>query len=253
MAAGNADSDCVGGWGEWGDCTQTCSYDGSKGEKLRIYSVGSNSTGSGKACPFEDGEEQIRECGKISCKPVDCVGNWTAWSTEGSGKDAKEKRTWVVTQESKYGGAACSVEESKRIETKAISPVDPMKQFTTGEQLYIKGGKDGKYCADEGNIIRCNRGAIGSWEKFRIIKNSDGTYSFKGGKDGKYCADEGNIIRCNRGAIGSWEKFKITGNSDGTYSLKGGKNGKYCADEGNIIRCNRGAIGSWEKFKIGKI
>ena len=527
MAAGNADSDCVGGWGKWGDCTQTCSYDGSKGEKLRMYAVGSNSTGSGKACPFEDGEEQIRECGKISCKPVDCVGNWTAWSTEGSGKDAKEKRTWAVTQESKYGGAACSVEGSKRIETKATSPVDcvggfgnwgdcsetcgddgkkyrrynvktgvigtgkdcphvdghmeegecnrgkacgtdcvgswsdwskgkslckkekinrsykvetkasgtgkqceykdgdkeekdyyncpegkqrafvrmysgknytgkdlfsmdgvfdnnkphkgnfssggnriqsfkisegvilrfeqrykirrgrsrtmyvtvqgpydmPMTamkgiftepgvtrintrtkstancrygcyaitsgHFMTGQnnkstagkiqvvkkpgvyvggpkkagsflgfsgkkkktlfsirqgqQLYIKGGKDGKYCADEGNTIRCNRSAVGGWEKFRFTRNSDGTYSFRGGKDGKWCADEGNTIRCNRGGIGGWEKFRITMNSDGTYSLKGGKDGKYCADEGNTIRCNRSAVGGWEKFRIGKI
>ena len=144
MAAGNADSDCVGGWGEWGDCTQTCSYDGSKGEKLRMYSVGSNSTGSGKACPYEDGEEQVQECGKISCKPVDCVGNWTAWSTEGSGKDTKEKRTWDVTQESKYGGAACSVEESKRIETMAASPVDCVGDFGNWGDCSETCGDDGK-------------------------------------------------------------------------------------------------------------
>jgi len=144
MAAGNADSDCVGGWGEWGDCTQTCSYDGSKGEKLRTYSIKFDSTGSGKACPYEDGEEQIQECGKISCKPVDCVGNWTAWSTEGSGKDAKEKRTWDVTQESKYGGAACSVEESKRIETRAASPVDCVGYFGNWGDCSETCGDDGK-------------------------------------------------------------------------------------------------------------
>ena len=144
MAAGNADSDCVGGWGEWGDCTQTCSYDGSKGEKLRMYSIKFNSTGSGKACPYEDGEEQVQECGKISCKPVDCVGNWTAWSTEGSGKDTKEKRTWDVTQESKYGGAACSVEESKRIETRAASPVDCVGEFGNWGDCSETCGDDGK-------------------------------------------------------------------------------------------------------------
>ena len=71
-----------------------------------------------------------------------------------------------------------------------------MKQFTTGEQLYIKGGNKGDYCADEGNTIKCDRSSIGSWEKFKFNKNSDGTYSFKGGKDGKYCADEGNTIKC---------------------------------------------------------
>jgi len=31
-------------------------------------------------------------------------------------------------------------------------------------------GKDGKYCADEGNTIKCNRNGIGSWEKFEIGK-----------------------------------------------------------------------------------
>ena len=75
--------------------------------------------------------------------------------------------------------------------------------------IRLEGGRHNKYCADEGNTIKCNRGGIGGWEKFRIIKNSDGTYSLKGGRHNKYCADEGNTIKCNRGGIGGWEKFKI--------------------------------------------
>ena len=92
-------------------------------------------------------------------------------------------------------------------------------------------------------------------EKFKLTKNSDGTYSFRGGKDWKYCADEDwrNRIICNRGGIGGWERFKINKNSDGTYSLKGGKGGKYCADEGNTIKCNRGGIGSGNGLKLVNI
>src|SRR5210317_271659 len=125
--------------------------------------------------------------------------------------------------------------------------------FASGNVLYLKGGKNNKYCADEGNTIKCDRNGIGGWEKFKIIKNNDNTYSFKGGKNNKYCADEGNTIKCDRNGIACWEKFKIIKNNDNTYSFKGGKNNKYCADEGNTIKCNRNGIGGWEKFKVGKV
>jgi hypothetical protein len=122
-----------------------------------------------------------------------------------------------------------------------------------GNVLYMKGGRNNKYCADEGNNTICNRGGVGGWEKFKFIKNSDNTYSFKGGRNNKYCADEGNLIKCNRGSVGGWEKFKIVLHDDGKYSFIGGRNNKYCADEGNLIKCNRGSVGGWEKFKVGKI
>ena len=34
----------------------------------------------------------------------------------------------------------------------------------------LKGGKHGKYCADEGNTIRCSRNSVGGWEKFEVGK-----------------------------------------------------------------------------------
>ena len=130
---------------------------------------------------------------------------------------------------------------------------------TTGlpDEIYMTGGKDGKYCAVDGDIIKCNYvpNSFDSLEKFKLTKNSDGTYSFRGGKDWKYCADEDNRIICDRGRIGSWERFKIDKNSDDTYSIMGkgpNKIWQYCADEGWRIKCDRGRIGSWERFKIGK-
>ena len=195
--------------------------------------------------------QDVPGCGRL-CSDVNAVGS-------------KNKNTWGSWD--KYPGSvncpAAKLDEvyqflngKRSLRVGKYSEADPMKQFTTGEQLYIKGGNKGDYCADEGNTIKCDRSSIGSWEKFKFNKNSDGTYSFKGGKDGKYCADEGNTIKCDRSSIGGWEKFKINKNSDGTYSFMGrGPNNtwQYCADEGNTIKCDRSSIGSWEKFRIGKI
>jgi len=194
--------------------------------------------------------QDVPGCGRI-CSDSNTVGRkdkgtWGSWDAYPGSVECPAAKLDEVYQ-------FINGKRSLRVGKYSEAPPDPMKQFTTGEQLYIKGGRDGKYCADEGNTIKCNRNGIGGWEKFRFKKNSDGTYSFKGGRNNKFCADEGNTIKCNRNGIGGWEKFKINKNSDGTYSFKGGKNGKYCADEGNTIKCNRSGIGGWEKFKIGKI
>jgi hypothetical protein len=113
--------------------------------------------------------------------------------------------------------------------------------------IALKGGKDGRYCADESNNVICNRNGVGQWEKFTVVDRGAGKVALKGGKDGRYCADEGNLIKCNRNAIGQWETF-TRGTTGGNIWLKGGKDGRYCADEGVTIKCNRNAVGGWEKF-----
>ena len=79
--------------------------------------------------------------------------------------------------------------------------------------LTSRGGNiRGKYCADEGHGIMCNRNAIDDWEMFDIESIDDGKYfALKGGNAGKYCADEndGRLI-CNRNDVGGdWEKFTL--------------------------------------------
>ena len=186
--------------------------------------------------------QDVPGCGRI-CSDSNTVGRkdkgtWGSWDAYPGSVDcpaAKLDQVW------KKEGNSRKLAVGKYSESAGLP-----------DEIYMTGGKDGKYCAVDGDIIKCNKSAIGigGLEKFKLTKNSDGTYSFKGGN--KYCADEDNRIICNRGGIGGWEKFEISKNSDGTYSLKGGKGGKYCADEGNTIKCNRGGIGGWEKFKIGK-
>tara|TARA_B100000780_G_scaffold208287_1_gene148459 strand:- start:626 stop:874 length:249 start_codon:yes stop_codon:yes gene_type:complete len=78
-----------------------------------------------------------------------------------------------------------------------------------GDKYVLKGGRHGKYCADEGDRIKCNRSAIGPWEKFTIEKHGS-KYALKGGRYGKYCADESGGIKCNRDWVYGWEQFTIS-------------------------------------------
>ena len=187
--------------------------------------------------------QDVPGCGRI-CSDSNHVGRkdkgtWGSWNAYPGSVDcpaAKLDQVW------KMEGNSRKLAVGKYSESEGLP-----------DEIYMTGGKDGKYCAVSNDaLIKCNYvpNSFDSLEKFRLTKNSNGTYSFKG--DNKYCADEDDKIICNRDSIGSWEKFEISKNSDGTYSLKGGKGGKYCADEGNTIKCNRGGIGGWERFKIGK-
>jgi hypothetical protein len=99
-------------------------------------------------------------------------------------------------------------------------------------------GYGSRWCADEGNRMLCNRGAIGGWEKQTLRHVKDGKYfAIKGGRNQKYCADETNKIRCNRGGIGGWEKFKIIPRRTGIV-MKGGKKKRWCKIRGGQIQCN---------------
>ncbi len=136
-----------------------------------------------------------------------------------------------------------------RVGSGKVGTVGKSRGIRPPTQISLKGGRSGKWCADEGNRIICNRGGIGAWEKFTIVDLGGNKAALKGGKSGKWCADEGNRIICNRGGIGAWEKFTY-GVKNGKMTLKGGKDGKYCADDATGVRCNRTAVGGWEMFKV---
>jgi len=73
----------------------------------------------------------------------------------------------------------------------------------------LKNNEAGKYCADEGNRIICNRNDIAQWERFHDVDLGDNRIALLGGKTGKYCADEGNGIVCNRPHVQGWEIFTV--------------------------------------------
>jgi len=122
-----------------------------------------------------------------------------------------------------------------------------------GSVVTLQGGNGQKYCADDGDLgVRCNRGAIGGWEKFIVEDAGGGRVALRGGQNNKYCADEDHIGRiiCNRDSIGKWEKFSIVDRDDGSLALRGGRSSKFCADEGERTICDRPHIGAWEQFTI---
>merc|ERR1711998_728586 len=134
------------------------------------------------------------------------------------------------------------------VESPSVSaPVDG------GAKYSLKGGNHQRYCADEGNVVKCNRGHVLGWEKFELHPQADMTFALKGGKDGRWCADEINTIKCNRNAIGQWEKFTLSSQGNDVYGLRGGQSGRWCADEGDSgVKCNRNALQGWEKFTVAQ-
>jgi len=119
-----------------------------------------------------------------------------------------------------------------------------------GNVVALKGGRSGKYCADEGHRIVCNRGWIRGWERFTVVRAGRHHIALRGGRHRRMCADEGNRIRCNRGWVRSWEKFRVVRAGRHHVALRGGRGHKYCADDAHGVRCNRSWIRGWEKFKV---
>ena len=76
-------------------------------------------------------------------------------------------------------------------------------------KIALKGGRNGRWCADEGNTIKCNRNHVYGWEQFTVGYLGDNTISLKGGRNHKYCADEGHITKCNRNHVLAWEEFEV--------------------------------------------
>ena len=137
--------DCVGAWGEWGDCSQECSYNESQGTQSRTYKITTEAGEGGTACPHTDGKEETQECGMTACTPIDCVGDWDDWKVVGT----NQTREWTITQEPKYGGAECAVAESARTETKACTDATACPPVNcVGSWVYI--GSCSKTCGPDG-------------------------------------------------------------------------------------------------------
>lgn len=141
--------DCVGAWGEWGDCSQECSYNESQGTRSRTYKITTEAGEDGTACPHTDGKEETHECGMNACTPIDCVGDWDDWKVVGT----NQTREWTITQEPKYGGAECAVAESARTETKACTDATACPPVNcVGSWVYI--GSCSKTCGPDGKQQR---------------------------------------------------------------------------------------------------
>jgi len=117
-----------------------------------------------------------------------------------------------------------------------------------GHTVGLLGGRHRRWCADEYNRIRCNRGWIHGWERFYVWAHH-GRIALRGGHRHRWCADDHHGVRCNRGWIHGWEKFWMW-SGGGRVAFKGGRGHRWCADEGHRWICNRGWIHGWEKFQV---
>lgn len=145
-----------------------------------------------------------------------------------------------------------------------------------GDTIVIRGGRNGKYCADDSRGMQCNREGIDFWEKFiierkkgeGIVENGDVIY-IKGSRKNLYCSyDENQMINCNSAIPGLWEKFIIENanvdngkyiNCNNEILLKSLRTQGYCSDvyehrtSNKKISCEADRVGNWEKFRIDKI
>nr|AVA09716.1 putative effector protein [Heterodera avenae] len=138
----------------------------------------------------------------------------------------------------------------------------------SGTEAQINPDKPMYFRSDSNSLIvaAMNSGAdplaargtfAGEWEKFQLIKNSDGTISFLSLFNRKYvCADidRGDRLIANKDWNQVWERFYQVDNADGTISLRANVNNKYVSADQHLpnatLVANRGSIGPWEKFRF---
>ena len=118
--------------------------------------------------------------------------------------------------------------------SKKESFTDPNIQYS------IKALAKGMYVSltNQNELIANKNNANSDREKFRILKNFDGTYSLKSVHNSKYVCAEVNAIsnlKANRDWINDWEKFYIEKNNDNSFSFKAYENGKYISAAFNKI------------------
>ncbi|WIA44556.1 hypothetical protein OEZ86_007285 [Tetradesmus obliquus] len=124
---------------------------------------------------------------------------------------------------------------------------------TMSGTIAMRGGREGKYCTDDQDRMRCNRNSIGAWERLRVENLGPGKIALRGGRSGQYCADDNDRVICNRdyASPGAWEMFTVESLGGNRIALRGGRSGKYCGDDhGDRMVCNRDAIGAWEQYTV---
>lgn len=93
--------DCVWEYEEWGDCSATCGG----GVRSRSITIITRAVGNGIWCP--DPLIETESCNTVPCA-VDCVWEWTIWSTCSAtcGGATRTRNVVVITQPSN-GGQEC--------------------------------------------------------------------------------------------------------------------------------------------------
>ncbi len=123
--------------------------------------------------------------------------------------------------------------------------------------LSITAGVNGDYVtaeSDGASALIANRTAVGAWEKFRFVDESDGAIAILSNADGKYvCADDNGLssLIANRTAVGAWETYDWIDLGNQQFALLSHANGLFVTAENagaSPLIANRTAVGPWETF-----
>jgi len=124
------------------------------------------------------------------------------------------------------------------------------------ERVFIKSNNN-KYLSSEngGTWAIANRTSLGAWEKFKLKKNSDGSYSIFG-SNSRYAdinRGAGHYVKFNStNRYCSDCKFWVNNISGDTYSIQSVATGKFLSSNGgsSAVRCNKSSVGSNERWQI---
>jgi fibronectin type 3 domain-containing protein len=112
-------------------------------------------------------------------------------------------------------------------------------------------------CAENGggSTLVADRTEIGPWEKFQIIKLTNGYVALKS-YEGYYlsASEDEEKLNVEKTEVGKRERFKIVELENNKVALKTYYNKYVCAEDGGgrEVVANRTAIGEWESFELIK-
>ena len=94
--------DCVGDYGAFGTCTETC---GPSGVQTRSFVVTTPASNGGAACAAAAGDVDTQSCNTATACPVDCSGAMDAWGAcSAACGGGTQSRSYVVSVPAANGG-----------------------------------------------------------------------------------------------------------------------------------------------------
>jgi len=208
LATGN----CVGTWGEFGDCSETCGG----GIQTKEWTTTTEPLNGGTVCPSPSTETQA--CNEQAC-PVatNCVGAWSGWGacSETCGGGIQSQNYAVSTDET--NGGTCT-ERGKTNEKPCNEQLCPIGlNGFDNETVYIKDVED-RYV---GGYSQSNRKIMGHgywYEKASYILNGS-LENTTIQSAGKYCIGFDNRINCSGDSGDDRGDFRFEKQSDGGFKI----------------------------------
>ena len=126
----------------------------------------------------------------------------------------------------------------------------------------LQAAANGRFVSAENagaDPLKASRDAVGTWEQFQVLSNTDGTVSFLSAISGKYVSadlNQGAKLIADRPAVDAWEKFRVIAQANGTIALQAVANGRYVSADlnlGGVLVADRATAQGWEQFTLAPV